>query len=66
MTIHGRQFGDTVGQVNLFLTIDARQPSRMYCATSGGEVFVSDDSGASWAERPLPEGATQVYAMACA
>jgi hypothetical protein len=38
----------------------------MYCATSGGEVFASEDGGESWAERPLPAGATQVYAMACA
>ena len=34
-------------------------------STSGGEVFASEDGGASWAERPLPEGATQVYAMGC-
>jgi photosystem II stability/assembly factor-like uncharacterized protein len=48
------------------LAFDPRQPSRMYCATAGGEVFASEDGGGSWAERPLPEGATQVYAMACA
>jgi photosystem II stability/assembly factor-like uncharacterized protein len=48
------------------LAFDERQPRRMYCATSGGEVFASEDSGRSWAERPLPEGATQVYAMGCA
>jgi photosystem II stability/assembly factor-like uncharacterized protein len=48
------------------LAFDQRQPSRMYCATSGGEVFASADGGRSWAERPLPEGATQVYAMGCA
>jgi photosystem II stability/assembly factor-like uncharacterized protein len=48
------------------LAFDARQPKRMYCATSGGEVFASADGGDSWTERPLPEGATQVYTMACA
>src|SRR5437870_11669372 len=48
------------------IAFDERQPKRMYCATSGGEVFTSEDGGESWAERPLPEGATQVYAMACA
>jgi photosystem II stability/assembly factor-like uncharacterized protein len=47
------------------IVFDERQPSRMYCATSGGEVFASEDGGQSWAERPLPDGATQVYAMAC-
>lgn len=48
------------------LAFDERQPKRMYCATNGGEVFASEDGGESWAERHLPEGATQVYAMACA
>ena len=48
------------------LAFDERQPKRMFCATSGGEVFASDDGGENWTERPLPAGATQVYAMACA
>ena len=48
------------------LTFDERQPKRMFCATTGGEVFASEDGGQRWTERPLPEGATQVYAMACA
>ena len=48
------------------LAFDARQPKHMYCATSGGEVFASAYGGDSWSELPLPEGATQVYAMACA
>jgi hypothetical protein len=29
-------------------------------------VFGSEDAGQSWTARPLPEGATQVYAMGCA
>jgi photosystem II stability/assembly factor-like uncharacterized protein len=48
------------------IAFDERQPRRMYCATSGGEVFASEDGGESWVERPLPAGATQVYAMGCA
>jgi len=48
------------------LAFDPRQGKRMYGATNGGEVFASDDGGRSWAGRPLPEGATQVYAMGCA
>jgi photosystem II stability/assembly factor-like uncharacterized protein len=48
------------------MAFDERQPKHMYCATSGGEVFASDDGGQKWAARPLPEGATQVYAMGCA
>jgi photosystem II stability/assembly factor-like uncharacterized protein len=48
------------------LSFDQRQPRRMFCATSGGEVFASEDGGKGWTERPLPAGATQVYAMGCA
>ena len=48
------------------LAFDPRQPKRMYAAASGGEVFASEDGGQRWSERHLPEGATQVYAMACA
>ena len=48
------------------IAFDERQPRRMYAATSGGEVLASEDGGGSWAERPLPAGATQVYAMGCA
>jgi photosystem II stability/assembly factor-like uncharacterized protein len=48
------------------VAFDERQPKRMYCAASGGEVFASEDGGESWTERPLPPGADQVYAMGCA
>jgi photosystem II stability/assembly factor-like uncharacterized protein len=48
------------------IAFEEQQPKRMYCATTGGEVFASADGGQSWAERHLPEGATQVYAMGCA
>jgi photosystem II stability/assembly factor-like uncharacterized protein len=48
------------------LSFDQRQPRRMFCATSGGEVFASEDAGKNWAPRDLPAGATQVYAMGCA
>ena len=54
-------------QTTMFaLAFDERQPKRMFAATSGGEVFASEDGGDNWAERPLPAGATQVYSMACA
>ena len=48
------------------VAFDERQPKRMYCATTGGEVFASEDAGQSWTERSLPEGAMQIYALACA
>jgi len=48
------------------LTLDDREPGRMYCATRGGEVFGSRDHGSTWKAYPLPAEATQAYALACA
>ena len=47
------------------LAFDERHPSRMCCATSDGEVFASHDGGHTWSAHPLPQGATQVYSLAC-
>ena len=47
------------------LGFDEQHPTRMYCATTGGEVFASRDGGETWSAHPLPEDATQVYALAC-
>ena len=47
------------------LAFDAHNPSTMYCATMGGEVWGSHDKGDNWSAYPLPEGADQVYCMAC-
>ena len=55
-----------VPQSTLFgLTFNAGNPSEMYCAASGGEVWGSQDKGNTWNTYPLPEGATQVYTLAC-
>ena len=37
----------------------------MYCASSNGQVWGSSDGGETWTDHPLPEGARQVYSMAC-
>ena len=47
------------------LAFDERNPSQMYCAANGGEVWGSQDSGETWTAHPLPEGANQVYTIAC-
>jgi len=47
------------------IAFDERRPKRVYCATNGGEVFASHDGGQSWSAHPLPEGASQVYSLAC-
>jgi photosystem II stability/assembly factor-like uncharacterized protein len=46
------------------LAFDERQPTRMSCATNGGEVYSSLDAGESWIAHPSPPGGTQVYALA--
>ena len=46
------------------LAFDERQPSRMSCATNGGEVYSSLDGGETWTVRPSPPGGTQIYALA--
>ncbi len=47
------------------IALDQANPGRIYCAASGGEVWASHDSGDTWTAHPLPDGATQVYAVAC-
>ena len=47
------------------LAFNQRNPSHMCCGTNGGEVWASEDSGNTWKAHPLPEGATQLYSMAC-
>ncbi len=41
-------------------------PDRVYCAARRGQVFGTEDGGASWREFPLPDGVQGVYALACA
>ena len=47
------------------LALNQHNPSTMYCATMGGEVWGSHDKGDTWTSHPLPEGNDQVYCMAC-
>jgi photosystem II stability/assembly factor-like uncharacterized protein len=43
-----------------------RDPARVYCAARCGQVFGTEDAGASWREYPLPTGVQDVYTVACA
>src|SRR5262249_57151562 len=47
------------------LAFDERNPKRMYCSTSGGGGFGSQDNGTTRSRYSPPEGATQGYALAC-
>ena len=48
------------------LAFNRERPDSVACASYRGQVYVSEDAGNTWQERPLPEGATQVYALAWA
>ena len=43
-----------------------RDPARVYCVSRCGQVFGTEDAGASWREYPLPAGVEDVYSVACA
>jgi photosystem II stability/assembly factor-like uncharacterized protein len=40
-------------------------PKQVYVAARYGEVFGTDDGGATWRETPLPQGVQHIYALAC-
>jgi photosystem II stability/assembly factor-like uncharacterized protein len=42
-----------------------RESGRVYCASRGGQVFGTEDGGASWLEYPLSDGVQDVYSVAC-
>jgi photosystem II stability/assembly factor-like uncharacterized protein len=44
----------------------AGDPARVYCASRCGQVFGTENGGASWREYRLPPGVQDVYAVACA
>lgn len=46
------------------LAFDTQYPQHMCCATNGGEVFASQDGGQTWSAHPMPDDATQIYALA--
>ena len=58
---HGVKANSTLMAVSAHPT----DPAQVYCVARGGQVFGTDDSGASWREYPLPSGVEDVYAVAC-
>lgn len=47
------------------IALNRQEPNLVYCATRGGQIFGTQDGGASWKEHQLPEGLQDVYAIAC-
>ena len=43
-----------------------RDPARVYCVSRCGQVFGTEDAGASWREYRLPEDVEDTYTVACA
>jgi photosystem II stability/assembly factor-like uncharacterized protein len=71
--LHSSDGGDSWARVEMglqpahtmfALAFDERRPTRMSCATNGGEVFNSVDGGESWTTLPSPPEGTQIYALA--
>lgn len=58
---HGIKAHSTLMAVSLHPS----DPAKVYCVTRMGQVFGTEDSGASWREYPLPTGVEDVYAIAC-
>lgn len=58
---HGIKANSTLMAVGLH----PRDPTQIYSVMRGGQVFGTQDAGASWREYHLPSGVEDVYAVAC-
>ena len=47
------------------VTVGESDPDRVYCVARLGQVFGTEDGGASWTALPLPEGVQDVRAVVC-
>jgi photosystem II stability/assembly factor-like uncharacterized protein len=47
------------------VTLHPSDPKQVYVAARYGEVFGTQDGGATWRETPLPQGIQHIYALAC-
>ena len=47
------------------VAIHPQDPNQVYGVSRFGQVFATQDGGNSWSETRLPEGARDVYAVAC-
>lgn len=46
--------------------VDRSDPAKVYCISRCGQVFGTEDAGASWREYRLPEDVHDAYKVACA
>jgi photosystem II stability/assembly factor-like uncharacterized protein len=58
--------GVSIESTLMIIAASATSADRVYCAARRGQVFGTEDGGASWQTYPLPSGVEGVYALACA
>ena len=59
------RIAETNGDLNAFVALHPRDADSVYCVSRTGQVFGTQDGGRSWTEDRLPEGVSDVYALAC-
>jgi photosystem II stability/assembly factor-like uncharacterized protein len=59
---HGVKANATMMSAN----VHPADPAKVFCVSRCGQVFGTEDAGASWREYRLPQGVQDVYAVACA
>lgn len=59
---HGVEIGSTL----MTISPSPSDPKRVYCAARRGQVFGTEDGGASWKTYQLPDGAQGIYSLAAA
>ena len=57
--------GFTAQATMMAVAVDGRRPQHICCCTRDGQVFGTEDGGATWTEHPLPDEVQQVRALAC-
>jgi photosystem II stability/assembly factor-like uncharacterized protein len=57
--------GVSIESTLMIIAASAASSDRVYCAARRGQVFGTEDGGASWQAHPLPSGVEGIYALAC-
>jgi photosystem II stability/assembly factor-like uncharacterized protein len=57
--------GVSIDSTLMIIAASAASADRVYCAARRGQVFGTEDGGASWQPHPLPSGVEGIYALAC-
>ncbi len=58
--------GVSIGSTLMTISPSRSDPKRLYCAARRGQVFGTEDGGASWKAYQLPDGAQGIYSLATA